>query len=202
MHPLYSKWQQTLTAAGAQADGDAVFNALVARYSEPHRHYHTLEHLTECLDWWEKSAHLAENPTAVLLALWFHDAIYDVHRQDNEINSAIWADTVLAQLAIAEDLRKAVHRLILCTQHSELPVTADEQLLVDIDLAILGANDERYRHFETQIRAEYAHVPKWLFKIKRRSILKSFLNRTSIYSTHYSALQLETRARANLSAAI
>lgn len=202
MHPLYFRWQQTLTAAGAQADGDAVFNALVARYSEPHRHYHTLEHLTECLDWWEKSAHLAENPTAVLLALWFHDAIYDVHRQDNEINSAIWADTVLAHLAIAEDLRKAVHRLILCTQHSEQPVTADEQLLVDIDLAILGASDERYMHFETQIRAEYAHVPKWLFKIKRRAILKSFLNRTSIYSTHYFAQQLEARARANLSAAI
>lgn len=198
MHPLYSIWQRTLQAAGAQANGDDVFNALINRYSEPHRHYHTLEHLTECLDWWEKTTHLAADPAAVILALWFHDAIYDVRRQDNEINSAIWANTELEKLAIAEDTRKAVTRLILCTKHSEVPCTADEKLLVDIDLTILGASSDRFTNYETQIRAEYSHVPKWLFTIKRRAILKNFLQRTSIYSTTYFAQQLEIRARTNL----
>ena len=202
MHPLYSIWQRTLQTAGAQANGDAVFNALINRYSEPHRHYHTLEHLTECLDWWEKTAHLAQHPAAVLLALWFHDAIYDVHRQDNEINSAILANTELEKLAIAEDTRKAVTRLILCTKHSEVPCTADEKLLVDIDLTILGASSDRFTNYETQIRAEYSHVPKWLFTIKRRAILKKFLQRTSIYSTAYFAQQFETRARTNLKSSL
>ena len=66
----------------------SLYDALVARYSEPHRRYHTLQHLAECFAAFDEIAHLAEHPADVELALWFHDAIYDTRRSDNEQRSA------------------------------------------------------------------------------------------------------------------
>ena len=59
-------------------------DALLARYSEPHRRYHTLQHLAECFAAFDEIADLAQHPADVELALWFHDAIYDTRRSDNE----------------------------------------------------------------------------------------------------------------------
>lgn len=73
-----------------------------------------------------------------------------------------------------------------------------EQVLVDIDLSILGASEERFAEYEQQIRSEYSFVPGWLFRRKRRSILKSFLGRNHIYSTPHFHSLLEIKARQNL----
>jgi predicted metal-dependent HD superfamily phosphohydrolase len=83
-----------------------------------------------------------------------------------------------------------------------LPSGADEQLLVDIDLAILAADDERFAEYERQIRAEYAFVPEATFVARRRSILAAFLDRERIYSTPRLHDELERPARANLARAI
>ena len=83
-----------------------------------------------------------------------------------------------------------------------MPQTRDEQVLVDVDLAILGAAPARFAEYELQIREEYAHVPGFLFRMKRRAILKSFLDRLAIYSTPLLREQLESRARINLATAI
>jgi predicted metal-dependent HD superfamily phosphohydrolase len=81
-------------------------------------------------------------------------------------------------------------------------VTLDEQLLVDIDLAILGASEARFLEYERQIREEYGFVPGWLFRRKRRAILRSFLKRPRIFSTQHFNASLEQRARANLARAM
>src|SRR5689334_15382646 len=57
---------------------------LLARWREPHRHYHTDEHLAFMLEIIDRHADLADDADAVRLAAWFHDAVYDPRAADNE----------------------------------------------------------------------------------------------------------------------
>jgi predicted metal-dependent HD superfamily phosphohydrolase len=90
----------------------------------------------------------------------------------------------------------------MATRHTVAPANLDARLVVDIDLSILGAPHARFEQYERQIREEYASVPNWLFKRKRRAILRSFLERPRIYSTPHFFDALEARARVNLERAI
>lgn len=202
MNPLHHSWQRAWAAIGARTDGQGTYEQLLARYSEPHRHYHTLQHLGECLAMFDLVRGLSEHPDEVELALWFHDAIYDTHRPDNEERSADWARTALQEAGVANDAADRVHALIMATRHTANPVAPDEQLLVDIDLSILAAEQARFDEYEQQIRQEYAFVPRWLFRRKRLAILQGFLDRPSIYSTAHFKQTLEQRARENLKQAI
>lgn len=198
MNKRQHSWQRAWTGIGARGEGRSVYEQLLAYYSEQHRHYHTLQHLDECLAMFESVRELAEHPDEIELALWFHDAIYDTHRPDNEERSADWARTALIDAGVAIDSADRVHALIMATRHTANPILPDEQLLVDIDLSILGAEQARFDEYEEQIRKEYAFVPRWLFRRKRRAILQGFLDRPSIYSTAHFRHALEERARANL----
>jgi predicted metal-dependent HD superfamily phosphohydrolase len=195
---FHRSWQRAWAGIGATGDGQALRDALLARYREPQRHYHTQQHLGECLAAFEQTQALAQRPHEVEMALWFHDAIYEVRRSDNEQCSADWARESLLQAGVEADAAARVHALIMMTLHSAMPVQADEQLLVDIDLSILGAARARFDEYEQQIRREYAFVPGFLFRRKRRAILQGFLQRERIYSTAYFHDVLEARALANL----
>lgn len=160
------------------------------RYAEPHRRYHTLEHIEHCLAEFADARHLAENPEDVELALWFHDAVYDTRRHDNEERSAAWL------LELRPDAKRAAD-LILATKHHRAS-TPDEALLVDVDLAILGQSEERFGLYERRIREEYAWVPEPIFRQKRAEILQGFLARPFIYGTEFFRARYETAARRNL----
>ncbi|UZT77366.1 hypothetical protein OF113_20400 [Ectopseudomonas chengduensis] len=95
-----------------------------------------------------------------------------------------------------------VERLIMVTRHDATPSEPDEQLLVDIDLAILGATPERFAEYDAQVRAEYAWVPGFVYRMKRRSVLKAFLGRPCIYSTEHFNVRYEAQARSNLAAVL
>lgn len=187
---------------GATSTGAAVFEKLVAAYAEPQRKYHSTQHLSECLQWLESVRRLAEAPAEVELALWFHDAIYDVQRSDNEARSADWARAELTHDGVCAEAIARVVDLVMVTRHTGQPSTADQCLLVDIDLAILGALPERFAQYEQQIREEYAYVPGWLFRRKRKAILRSFLNRPRLYGTAHFHAELDQRARINLALAV
>lgn len=203
MHDLLElSWQRAWSGAGARGDGQSWRDALLARYREPQRHYHTLQHLAECLALFDGAIGLARQPAAVELGLWFHDAIYDVKSSRNEEASADWAREVLLGAGVAAGFAERVHALVLATRHTAQPEDADEQLLVDIDLSILGATRERFDEYERQIRAEYAFVPGFLFNLKRRQILRSFLDRPRIYATGHFHARLEQAARVNLTRAL
>lgn len=193
--------KQAWTALGARG-AETLHAELLARYAEPHRGYHTQQHLDECLALFGEFSHLADRPAEVEIALWFHDAIYDVHRHDNEALSADWARSALLQAGAAADVAERVAALVLATRHSVAPAMPDEQLLVDIDLAILGAAPARFAEYEVQIRREYAHVPAALFSEKRGAILAGFLARPVLYGTPALRERFEARARANLQAAL
>ena len=95
-----------------------------------------------------------------------------------------------------------VEALIMATCHDALPSTPDAQLLVDIDLAILGAEPPRFAEYERQIRDEYGFVPEPMFREKRAEILRAFLERPVLFSTPRYAGRFDAPARANLARAI
>ena len=99
---------------------------------------------------------------------------------------------------VPAESRARVHGLIMATCHDALPDTPDAQVLVDIDLAILGADAVRFDAYESEVRAEYAFVPDFLFRRTRKKILRGFLDRPTIYSTRYFQEKLEKKARENL----
>jgi predicted metal-dependent HD superfamily phosphohydrolase len=196
-----SSWSDAWRALGASTD-DAVLAELLARYGEAHRAYHTLQHLGECLAQLARERGAAERPAEVALALWFHDAIYDVQRHDNEARSADWARQAALRAGLAQDVAERLHALVMATRHDAQPVGADARLLVDIDLAILGATPARFAEYERQIRIEYAHVPPGIFEPRRRQILSGFLARDPLYLTAPMRTRLEAAARSNLGRAI
>lgn len=197
-----TSWHRTWQGLAAHGDGLALRDALLARYSEAHRHYHTTQHLAECLAMFEWVQAAADRPHEVEMALWFHDAVYDLKASDNEARSAAWARDALLQAQVDAAAAQRIHGLIMATRHTAVPRGRDEQVLVDIDLAILGAETERFDEYERQIRSEYAHVPGLLFRMKRKSILRGFLDRESIYTTPALHQELEARARRNLARAV
>ena len=193
-----SSWTRAWSGLNASGSGDDVRDAVLTRYAEPHRKYHSLQHLEECLRLFESARHAADRPAEVEMALWFHDAVYDLKSSQNEKRSAAWANEALSASGVPQDVATRVRDLVLVTEHTSVPRTPDEQVLVDIDLSILGASEERFAEYERQIREEYSYVPGPLFRLKRRAVLKSFLDRPTIYSTLVLRTQFEARARDNL----
>ena len=141
------------------------------------------------------------------MALWFHDAVYQVRSGDNEARSAEWARQALAEAGIAESRVDRVVALVMATCHGidEGSTTTsgdpDRALLVDIDLAILAAEPARFAEYELQVRQEYRWVPGPLFRRARAAVLRSFLDRARIYYTEPFFERLESAARRNLDTA-
>lgn len=199
---LHANWTAAWQALGVTAPDDALRLELQRRYGEPQRHYHTMQHLGECLAWFDQEQALAERPGEVALALWFHDAIYDVHAHDNEARSADWALQALQAAGASDASADRVHALVMATRHDAVPEGRDAELLIDIDLSILGAERARFDEYERQVHAEYGFVPEEIRLPRRRAILQRFLDRLAIYATPRMHALLEARARENLQRSI
>ncbi len=199
---IQMSWRQCFHDIGGSEPPPCVWGNLAARYSEPHRAYHTLHHLDECLTWFGQVRRHARHPGDVAFALFYHDAIYDTHASDNEDRSAELAAAVLAEYVRGDANPRRVKSLIMATKHDAVPEDADAQLLVDIDLSILGSTPERFDEYERQIRKEYDWVAPDVFQTGRRRILLQFTRRTAIYSLPFFREHLETQARANLKRAL
>lgn len=144
-------WQQLGVARHADGALADTFVELTARYAESHRYYHTAQHIAECLAHFDSAQCLCEHAPEVELALWFHDAIYDPRAKNNELQSAEWAVRVMRDAGLASDVQSRVHALIMATAHNVLAQTQDAQVLVDIDLSILGADTARFDEYENQV---------------------------------------------------
>lgn len=182
--------------------GPADRTEVLAHWMEPARAYHGERHLQECLRLFEQVRHVAHDADAVEAALWLHDVIYDPQRDDNERRSAEFARALLTRAGVAPARIAAIEAMILATTHDRLAATHDEQLVCDIDLAILAAGDERFAEYEREIRAEYAWVPLSTYREKRRDVLTRFLSRPHLYQTAHFGARLEWKARINLARAL
>jgi len=194
-----ARWRQTWTELGLPVPADAVLDDLLARYCEPQRHYHTLQHLQECFTGYDLLQADMRRPGEIALALWFHDAVYDPQRGDNEALSADLAAAALHAAGAQDDTIARVQALIMATQgHAAPPDDQDCAILLDIDLGILGAAPARFAEYERQIRAEYAHVPDDAYRIGRARVLDGFARRDRIYETARFHALYEQAARRNL----
>jgi predicted metal-dependent HD superfamily phosphohydrolase len=197
-----SRWIQLWDKVGATGDPLLWFDHLAAAYVEPHRHYHTLRHIAECIREFDAARFLARTPEAVELALWFHDAVYDPKAPDNEEQSAELAKRCLADSGVSSSLTRMVAGLVMATKHHDTSQEIDAPLLVDIDLSILGQPNPRFLEYEMQIREEYHWVPERVFDVERAKILERFLARERLYATEWFCEKYEKAARTNLASSI
>lgn len=197
-----AKWQRLWRDLALKGDSARWHERLVRAYSEPHRKYHNLEHLSEALVEWDSiSAHAAQ-PLWGEAALWFHDAVYDPRSATNEEDSAALAEQCLRESGATAEVIEGVRRLILATKTHDAAGNFDAELLIDADLSILGKPAERFWRYENAIRAEYAWVPWATYSEKRYAILERFLRRPNIFSTAVLRKRYEQAARANLAQAL
>ena len=188
---------------------------LLERYEQPHRKYHTSVHLSEMLTALKTlyEQHHTATPRAVLLAAWFHDAVYEANPGEDEAASADLARTALTPLASTGSLTNrevtAIAHLIELTASHQLAdgieeytsgalTRADAAFFLDADLAILAADSPRYTRYVAGVRAEYAHYAPDAFTRDRAAILQGFLNRTAIYASDTAHLLWDAPARLNL----
>lgn len=181
---------------------DADRRALEARWREPHRHYHTIQHLDECLALLDSVRGEAVRPEEVEAALWLHDAVYDPPAADNEERSAALAAELLAAGGVEGEVIARVRTMILATRHDATPPPGDAALVCDIDLAILGADQARFDEYERQVRDEFAWVPDPIFRARRLEILRTLMARPQLFATPSLRARFEERARANLTRSI
>jgi predicted metal-dependent HD superfamily phosphohydrolase len=195
---LLPRWRAVWRVLGAADEGGYVYADLVVRYAEPHRAYHSLGHVDDCLYHLDVARHWIKRPAETELALWFHDAVYDPQRADNEEQAARLAEEVLSSNGLEPDAVWRIGELIRLTTHERDDLTGDAAMLCDIDLTILGASPEHFDRYDSAIRREYDWVPEEVFRIERGRVLARFLERPRIYQTPFFRGRLEKQARANL----
>lgn len=186
-----------------EANAKPVFEVLAAAYGSPNRHYHNLEHLDEMFRTVERLATFADDLQAVHLAIWFHDAVYDTRAKDNESRSADLAVKLLEPIGVLRSELEIATRLILATAHLANPLPCVDRptaLLLDADLAILGAAPHRYFRYAADIRAEYQWVPDADYRAGRCKVLEAFLARPRIFQTNAMHAEFDEHARTNLKA--
>lgn len=176
-------------------DMNAIANDLAGRYAEAHRHWHTASHIEGMLRRLDVAG--IDASPALLLAILFHDAIYDPRAFDNEARSAALADEHLSRLNCDRALIDAVMRLVLATAHHEGDADIDTGLLLDLDLAILADAPDAYDRYADAVRREYAHLDDAFWARGRGEFLKAMLNRSRLFSTLPDAGAMDRAARGN-----
>jgi predicted metal-dependent HD superfamily phosphohydrolase len=170
-----------------------VRDELLAAWDRPG--YHDLRHLTEVLDRLDDldRAGAVFDKVPVLLAAWFHDAVYD-GQPDAEERSAMLVEGTLPDPPAAE-----VARLVRMTEHHQaFPDDLNAAALSDADLAILAADPERYRAYARDVRIEYAQVPDADFRVGRAAVLIDLMAGPSLFRTPQGQALWEQQARANV----
>ena len=180
------------------ADAAAVFDELDILYRESHRWYHTAAHIEHCLRQFDLAADRMDEPDAVEMAVWFHDAIYDIPGKDNELRSAELFAAKTGGRGSAR-FREKVHRLIMATTHLDPPpATLDEKFMLDIDLSSFGRPWEEFLSDSRAVRAELAHLPDAEFYPRQKKFLESLAARSRFCFTEFFRERHERRARENI----
>ena len=189
-----------LTARQLSLDDDTTqkFHAMLYdAYSEVQRHYHSIQHIVECLEHFHQIKTYLDDTLSVELAIWFHDVIYNPKAHDNEQQSADYMQRMLENVLGAEQIAK-IYAWILATKAHAPTADTDLAYLLDIDLAILASDPMRFAEYERQIQQEYAWVEPALYVQKRQQVLKHFLETQPLYQTPFFQKCYERLAKRNL----
>ncbi len=190
---LTDRWNALLPGAAALGV------ELLDRYQHVGRRYHDARHLLEVLRHIDELGAFAVDSRAVELAGWFHDAVYDASRSDNEEASARFAEDALPSYEVPPHTVAQVARLVrLTAAHDPEQGDADGAVLCDADLAILAADALRYAEYVQDVRAEYHRVSEQTFRERRSEVLRSLLQRPTVFRTTQGIVRWETKARRNV----
>jgi len=181
-------------------EAEGLRRRLLAAYAEPGRRYHDQRHLAEVLARIEELRAAGEtfDYPSVVLAAWFHDAIYD-GADGAEERSALWAEQGLTEAGVPIDRTAEVARLVRMTAHHKPePGDVNGGALSDADLAILAADETRYAEYVAAVRAEYAAVPDARFDRARLAVLQDLERKPHLFQTSHARTNWEHAARTNL----
>ena len=202
-HPRLSleAWSTLWRRLGARSDPRPLHAAILARYAEPHRTYHTGEHIARTLTLFDGVRRHLRRPDEAELAVWLHDLVYDPRAADNEARSADLAAGWLAEGGAEAVRGERVRALILATRHAAPPEEHDARYVVDADLSILGAAPTEFDRYEIQVREEYRVRSDSEWRTGRARLLRAFLDHPRLFLTPEFAA-FEAPARANLARSI
>ena len=191
-------WQRCLTDNRADDRSDDLYHRLVRAYSQPHRVYHTLTHIQSCFDIFRDVVTEVKNPDALALAIWFHDAIYDMEACDNEQRSADWF-LEESENIFPDALRELVYNHIMATLHCGKEIKHhDSRIMVDIDLFSFGKPWPEFLQDSRNVRAEKSDISDEEFYRKQCGFQKTLLDQPRFFQSDYFFARYESRARQNL----
>ena len=169
----------------------SLWQEIEQRHRESTRQYHTLRHLEHIYSVLPKLNHVTE------FAIFYHDIVYDVSRNDNEEQSALLCQKQLKLLGVNSKLVAEICQLILETKTHEAS-SERNALFLDADLAILGSSEKLYNEYIQNVRKEYAIYSDDVYKEGRKKVLEHFLKKERIYMSNYFYELDERKARKNL----
>jgi predicted metal-dependent HD superfamily phosphohydrolase len=178
---------------------NGTFDELLKLYSSGKRYYHDLTHIINLLKLWEENKNHLADDEVVYLAIWFHDAVYDAWKSNNEELSAELAKEFLLKINFpAAKIDKVVQYIHATKNHENKNNDNDLSFFLDFDLSILGAEEAIYDVYTQQIRDEYSFYPSFIYNRGRKKVLKSFLEKSFIFKTEEFRAKLEAQARENI----
>jgi predicted metal-dependent HD superfamily phosphohydrolase len=202
------KLAAVLIDAGGQRERSwDVANKVVKMYDDPARYYHNLTHIIQCFSMLapdkKYSTFLSrDDKRAINLALWFHDAVYDYTRHDNEEMSASLLLDCVGRCGIDSAVVEVARGAILATKHQIIPDNLVDKWVVDIDLSILSSPREEFDTYEKNVRKEFSHIDDLNWVTGRTNFLNKMLEREWIYSTSDFRRLYEGDARENIKRSI
>ena len=190
----------TLFSAYSQDDDfiKSSWQEIANAHQQKGRYYHNLkhlEHLYRCLVLVKKEI---QDWEIVLIAIFYHDYVYNILKKDNEKQSAKKAALILDKLSFDKTRIDLCVEMINETKGHSISDNTDINHFTDADLSILGGDWQLYKTFAENVRQEYRFYPDFMYKKGRLNMLNHFLMMPRIFKTHYFFNQFETKARENL----
>jgi predicted metal-dependent HD superfamily phosphohydrolase len=179
-------------------------SVLLSTYSEPHRYYHTTTHIYTMLQHFSSSLPIISNPTAVGLAIIFHDWEYIPHSPPrwNEEQSIVHFSGFAEELNLPAPLITTVKKYITATISHKLAEEDKEdedlKLFLDFDLEVLGRERSEYIVYMRQIRREYNQFTDDMYWHGRKAVLERFLERDRLFFSEEFCEKFEETAKENL----
>lgn len=191
--PLLKRWNRVLP------EHEALFLDLLDRWSEPHRRYHGCTHLLAVLEALDLLTAPAQPPRAVLLAAWFHDAVYHGIPGQDEEESARLAEARLSEAGLpAAEVAEVVRLVRVTADHRPTPGDDGGALLCDADLSILGSEPGQYARYVAAVREDYAHIGDADFAAGRAAVVRHLLDLDPLFHTDRARQLWLEAARRNL----
>lgn len=185
-----------------QRDPGEEYARLQQLYSEPHRVYHTLEHISSCLSAFAQPRFLAPNYQAIEFAIWYHDTVYNPRNNNNEEQSAQLAVEAARRAGLNGGFPERVGKLILSTKPGAQVRSLECMFMHDVDLSVLGKGSPEFNRYEKGVRAEFSHQTDEEYREWRMPFFAGLLAKPSIYRTGCFSAVYEIHARENLHKAV